>query len=174
MAYLSTHLSSIITEVLLQEIGEANISPLKWNQNNPNRYTFSIDIEGEKQQVTVDFEKMNKIYLEFYFPPSIRNSIQTAYNVAYNVGGDEYQFTQTNLKTILTIMSTIVDIVKHFIQQNKPDGLYIKGNSTIRGGENISKKNTLYDAYIQSQIKNIPEYNGGTGKDGGFIIVKNQ
>jgi hypothetical protein len=174
MGYLSTHLSSIIKEILVKEIGEANISPLKWKQINPSQFNFNTNIEGKQQNVTVDFEHMDKDILDFYFSPSIRKNIQTAYNIAYNVEGNEYQFAQSDLKTILVVMSTIVDIVKYFIFQNNPDGLYIKGNAKVRGGENTSKKNNLYDAYIQSQIKTLPGYSGGTGRDGGFIIVKNK
>jgi len=172
MASYSTLLVPIINEILVREIGEANIPPLKWTKVSPYRYKFLVDIGDFTEVVTVDFEDM-KEHIRYIFPPVYNNKIKLAYNIAYNISGDENQYVKTDLKTLLTVMSTIVDIVKDFVKQNKPDGLFIKGTPKKLGNTSNTQKNTLYDAYIKSQLRNIPEYVSGSSRDG-FIIVKKE
>jgi hypothetical protein len=172
MASCSTLLVPIINELLVKEIGEANIPPLKWTKVSPYRYKFLININDFTEVATVDFEDM-KEHIRYIFPPVYNGNIKSAYNIAYNISGDENQYAKTNLKTLLTVTSTVVDIVKDFVKQNKPDGLFIKGTSKKLGDTSNTQKNTLYDAYIKSQLKNIPEYRSGQSRDG-FIIVKNE
>jgi hypothetical protein len=172
MASYSTLLVPIINEILVKEIGEANVLPLKWTKVSPYRYKFLVDIGDFTEVAAVDFEDV-KEHIRYIFPPVYSDNIKSAYNIAYNISGDENQYAKTNLKTLLTIMSTVVDIVKDFVKQNKPDGLFIKGTSKKLGNLNNTQKNTLYDAYIKSQLKNIPEYKSGQSR-GGFIIVKNE
>ena len=44
MASQSTLLVPLINKILLKEIGEANIQPLKWTQVTPTEYKFLADI----------------------------------------------------------------------------------------------------------------------------------
>lgn len=171
MASYKTHLISILNEVLIKEIGEANIPPLKWTRVSPIRYKFLADINDYTEVVTVDFEQIeDDISKQFLFPPKYKN-LNKIYNVGYNISGDEIQYTKTDLKTLLTILSTVTDIVKDFIQKQSIDGLFIKGNSKQIGDSDISKKSNIYKAFIQKQLQQIPGYGVDTHRDG-FIIVK--
>jgi len=171
MASYKTHLISILNEVLIKEIGEANIPPLKWTRVSPIRYKFLADINDYTEVVTVDFEQIeDDISKQFLFPPKYKN-LNKIYNVGYNISGDEIQYTKTDLKTLLTILSTVTDIVKDFIQKQPIDGLFIKGNSKQIGDSDISKKSNIYKAFIQKQLQQIPGYGVDIHRNG-FIIVK--
>lgn len=171
MASQSTNLISIISELLVKEIGEATIPPLKWKQVDEDNYKFIVDIGDYTEVVDVNFDRVEKVAREFYFPPKYRD-LKWVYNVGYTVGGTEVQFTKSNLKILLTIISTIVDIVKDFIETNDIDGLYIKGTSKSLGTRDISQKSNLYQTYIKSQLQTIPGYGYDTYREG-FIIIKN-
>jgi hypothetical protein len=170
MASLSTHLVPIINELLIKEIGEANIPPLDWKQVGEDNYKFLVDIGDYTEVVNVNFERIDKLNREFYLPHKYRN-LKYVYNVGYDVSGIEVQFSKSNLKTLLTIISTIVDIVKDFIEKNDIDGLHIKGTSKSFDSLDISQKSNLYQAYIKSQLKTIPGYGYDTYRNG-YIIIK--
>jgi hypothetical protein len=172
MASYSTLLKDILNEVLVNEIGEANINPLKWTQVSPVKYKFLVYINDLTEVVNVDFEQItDKIDKQFYFPPKYRD-LNNVFNIGYEISGSEIQYAKTDLKTLLTIISTVVDIIKHFIEKNKQlDGLYIKGTPKEIGSEDISKKSNLYQAFIKKQLEQIPGYGYDTYRNG-FIIVK--
>jgi len=169
MASYKTHLIPILNEVLLKELGEANIPPLKWTRVSPVRYKFLADINDYTEVVTVDFEQIEDDYSkQFYFPPKYRN-LNKIYNVGFNIAGDDMQYAKTDLKTLLTILSTVVDIIKDFIKTHPIDGLYIRGNS--QNSDSINKKTNIYKAFIQKQLNTIPGFSSTSYRDG-FIIVK--
>jgi hypothetical protein len=169
MASKHTLLIPILNEVLISELGEANIPPLKWTRVSPIRYKFLVDINDFTEVVTVDFEQIEDDYSkQFYFPPKYRN-LDKIYNVGFNVSGDEIQYAKTDLKTLLTILSTLVDIIKNFVSTHQIDGLYIRGNS--QNNDSINKKSNIYKAFILKQIQQISGYEVDTHRDG-FIIVK--
>ena len=171
MTSYKTLLVPIIQKLLIKEIGEANIFPLKWTKVSPIKYKFLVDIGDFTEVVTVDFEPItDDIEKQFYFPPKYRK-LQKIYNTAYQISGTEIQFAKSNIKTLLTILSTVVDIIKNFIDTNNIDGLYIKGSEKEIGSGNISQKTNLYKAFISKQLKQIPQFGFDTYKDG-FILVK--
>jgi hypothetical protein len=171
MASHKTLLIPILNEILVKEIGEANIQPLEWTKISPIRYKFITYINDLTEVVTVDFQQIvDKTEKQFYFPPKYRN-LNKIYNVGYEVSGTEIQFAKTDLKTLLTILSTVVDIIKDFIKNHYPKGLYIKGTEKELGSGDISKKTNLYKAFIEKQIKQIPGFGVDTYRNG-FIIVK--
>jgi len=171
MASHKTLLLPILNEILIKEIGEANIQPLKWTKVSPLKYKFLVYINDLTEIVTVDFQQIiDDVEKQLYFPLKYRN-LNKVYNVGYEVSGTEIQFAKTDLKTLLTILSTVVDIIKDFIKNNQPEGLYVKGTEKELDSKDISKKTNLYKAFIEKQIKQI----GGLGIDtyrNGFIIVK--
>ena len=171
MASRSLMLVPILKEVLLREIGEANLEPLKWEQASPYTYTFKVNIDDEDRKVNVSFQQIvDKAGRHYYFPPVYRH-LTNVFNVAYDVEGTEVQFRKTTLKTLLTVLSTVVDIVKHFLNTVECEGLYVMGTEKTAGTGDISKKYTLYKAFIVKQIKDV----GGFGIDShrdGFIVVK--
>jgi hypothetical protein len=179
MASYSTLLVPLINEILLKEIGEANIQPLKWTQVALTRYKFLVDIGDFTETVTVDFEKLIEPETkQFYLPQKYRN-LKNIYNVGYEVSGTELQLAKSDMKTLLTILSTVVDIVKHFLDKNNIDGLYIKGTAKEVGSKDISQKSNLYKAFIKKQLEQIPNFDFDTYKDRstqkeGFILIKNK
>jgi hypothetical protein len=169
MSSYKTLLIPIIHELLIKEIGEANITPLKWTRVSPVRYKFLVDIGDFTEVVTVDFEQIEGD-IKYIFPPKYRN-LDKIYNVGYEVSGTETQFAKTDLKTLLTILSTVVDIIKNFIENNDIDGLYVKGSEKEIGSGNTSQKTNLYKAFISKQLQQIPQFGFDTYRDG-FILIK--
>lgn len=171
MASHSTLLVPLIKEMLMKEIGEANIQPLKWTQVAPTRYKFLTDIGDFTQTVDVHFDQFSEIeYRQYYLPQKYRN-LENVYNVGYAVSGAELQFAKSDLKTLLTILSTVVDIVKDFISKNDVDGLYIQGTAKDIDNKDTSQKSNLYKAFIKKQLEQIPDFGFDTYRDG-FILIK--
>ena len=54
MSKFSTLLVPILNEILVKEIGEANIPPLKWRKIDDGHYEFEIDIFGKGWDETVE------------------------------------------------------------------------------------------------------------------------
>jgi hypothetical protein len=163
----------ILKEILMKEIGEANLSPLNWKQVSPVQYKFLVDINDFTEVVTVDFEEFeegNDELKAIYLPPRYRNA-KTFYNIAYEISGVETQFAKSDMKTLLTILSTVVDIIKNFINKNQPDALYISATEKIGGEQNIKQKSNLYQAFLKRGIKQVPGYAIDTYR-GGNIIIK--
>lgn len=171
MASHSTLLVPLIKEMLMKEIGEANIQPLKWTQATPTRYKFLVDIGDFTEVVTVDFDKFEEIeHRQYYLPQKYRN-LENVYNVGYAVSGVESQLVKSNPKTLLTILSTVVDIVKNFLDKNDVDGLYIRGTAKDVDNQDISQKSNLYKAFVKKQLEQISNFGFDTYRDG-FILIK--
>ena len=173
MASHSTLLVPLIKEMLMKEIGEANIQPLKWTQVALTRYKFLVDIGDFTQTVTVDFDKFREDEIKQFYLPQKYRDLEDVYNVGYAVSGTESQFAKSDLKTLLTILSTVVDIVKDFLNKNEVDGLYIRGTAKNIDSKDISQKSNLYKAFIKKQLEQIPDFGFDTYKDG-FILIKNK
>ena len=170
MSKFSTNLVSILEQLLVKEIGEASFPPLKWEQLTPLRFRFEIYIEEELRYVNVEFERGGDASKEFFLPPVHRN-VKSFYNVGFDIDGTETQYAKTNLKTLLQIMSTIVDIVKYFIETRQPDALCFIATEKNRNSNNLQKSN-LYQAFIKKGISSIPGYISDTYRDF-YIIIKN-
>jgi hypothetical protein len=171
MASHSTLLVPLIKEILMKEIGEANIQPLKWTRVTPARYRFLVDVGDFTEVVTVDFDKfIEDETKQFYLPQKYRN-LEDVYNVGYEISGTELQLAKSDLKTLLTVLSTVVDIVKDFLSKNDVDGLYIRGTAKDIDSKDISQKSNLYKAFIKKQLEQIPDFGFDTYKDG-FILIK--
>lgn len=171
MASQQTLFIPLLKELLTNEIGEANIPPLPWIKDNPLHYKFYINIEGTEEKVLVGFQKIvDEVQKQFYFPRKYR-SLKEVFNVGYQVAGTEIQFAKTNLNILLTIMSTVVDIVKDFVNEEDPDGVFVKGSPKEIGDSDASKKLNLYKAYTKYQLQQMPSYGADSYRDG-IIIVK--
>ena len=168
---MSTLMIPILKEILMREIGEANIAPLDWKQITPKKYKFLVDINDFTEVVTVDFEKGDEDHKNYYLPPKYRN-VDNFYNIAYEVSGDENQYAKTDIKTILKILSTVTAIIGDFISKNKPDILRVEASEKNVGkGDNLQKLN-LYKAYIRKSLESNQEYLSMLGKEGIIIIKK--
>lgn len=169
MSSYSTLLTTILKEVLVKEIGEANIAPLKWSRTSPLVYKFLVDINDYTEVVTVDFEEGDDTSKGIFLPPRYRDA-KTFYNIAYNISGVETQYTKADMKTLLQILSTVVSIVKDFIQKNQPDALYIAASEKIKGSQDTTQKANLYQAFLKKGIGSIKGYGVDTYRDGNIIV----
>ena len=161
----------LIKEVLMKEIGEANIQPIKWTQATPTRYKFTVDIGDFTETVDVDFDRFSETeHRQFYLPRKYID-LENVYNVGYAVSGAELQLAKSDTKTLLAILSTVVDIVKDFLDKNDVNGLYIRGTAKDVGTQDISQKSNLYQVFIKKQLQQITDFGFDTYRDG-FILVK--
>jgi|688.fasta_scaffold388569_2 hypothetical protein len=170
MSKMSTLMVPLLKEILMKEIGESNIPSLNWKQVSPTRYKFLIDIGEFTERVTVQFENFDQdlVSKQFYLPAKFQ-SLNKTYNVAYDVSGDDIQFSQSDIKTLLTVLSTVTAIIKDFITSENPDVLYIEATEKLEG--KIQKSN-LYKAYILQQLKTIPGYQAESRRKGELIFKK--
>lgn len=167
---MSTLMIPLLKEILMKEIGESNIPPLDWRKVRPTEYRFLVDIGDFTETVTVLFEDFDQdeVLKQFYLPAKFKNLDKT-YNVGYDVSGDDVQFSQSNMKTLLKILSTVVDILKHFIASEDPNALYIKATEKQEGK---LQKSNLYKAYILQQLKTIPGHQAESRREGELIFKK--
>jgi hypothetical protein len=171
MSSHSTLLVPLINEILLKEIGEANIQPLKWTQVTPTEYKFLADVGDSTETVDVLFDQFSAIEHRQYYLPQKYRDLENVYNVGYVISGAELQLAKSDLKTLLTILSTVVDIVKDFLNKNDVDGLYIRGTAKDIDNKDISQKSNLYKAFIKKQLEQIPDFGFDTYRNG-FILIK--
>lgn len=151
----------------MKEIGEANLSPLDWKQVSPEHYKFLVDINDFTEVVNVDFEKISdETSIEYYLPPLYRD-IPYFYNIAYEVSGSEIQFAESDMKTLLKILSTIVDIIKDFIKKNQPKVMFLQATEK---NDTSKQKANLYQAFLKQGIKQLPGYKTDTYRDGNIIV----
>ena len=155
----------------MKEIGEANIPPLEWKQVSPIKYKFLVDINGYTEVVTVDFEKGDDDEKDFYLPPKYRK-VNTFYNVAYEVSGNENQFDKTDLKTLLQILATVVAVVQDFTIKNNPEVLLIGASEKNLGKGDKTQKLNLYKAYIRKSLEKNNNYNSMLSKEGILVVSK--
>lgn len=177
MSKYSTLLIPILNEVLIGEIGEANISPLKWTRNGVDKFTdgesysFEVEIDKVNETVNVLFDPMwvFQEIKQYYLPKKLWNS-ESTWNIEYTIGGTDTQFAKTNIKLLLQILSTIVDIIKNFISNDHPDALFI---SPTEKNQTKNQKSSLYEAYIKKQLSQIPNYYPESRRDG-ILLIKNE
>lgn len=173
MSSIIYKLKEIIKAVLIQEIGDGSSKPYFYKKNNDFSYRFLAKIGKNQEEVKVEFENFN------HFPSSHKNKIlpqqfqdsNLTFNVGYSVGGTEFQFEKSDLKTLLRIVSTVVLIVKEFIKSQSPDILYIIGSPKKPGEKNMAKKDNLYKAFLWKQLDLIPGYLAENRREG-FIVYK--
>lgn len=170
MSKMSTLMIPLLKEILIKEVGEANIPPLSFTRAFKNKYKALVDIGEFTETVTVQFDDFDQIPFskQFYLPTKFQ-SLDKTYNVAYDVSGDDVQFSQSDIKTLLTILSTVTAIVKDFIASEDPNALYIEATEKQEG--KIQKSN-LYKAYILQQLKTIPGYQAESRREGELIFKK--
>jgi hypothetical protein len=172
MSLYKTLLVPIIEKVLIKEIGEANIPPLKWTQVSPYRYKFLIDIDDYTEVVTVEFQQLiDTIEKQFYLSNKYAD-LNNVFNIGFDVSGNENQFKKSTMKNLLQILSTIVDIIKHFISNNLfVDGFYIRATPKSIDSKNNTQKTDLYKAFIKKNLSNLKNFSSGWHRDG-LILIK--
>jgi len=172
MSKMSTLMIPILKEILMKEIGESNIPPLPFKRTEQNQYKALIDIGDFTETITVNFEdfqkELGRSFRQYYLPDFLVDLPRT-YNVGYDIGESTTQLQKTDIKTLLTILSTVTAIVKDFIASKDPNALYIEATEKEEG--KIQKSN-LYKAYILQQLKTIPGYQAESRREGELIFKK--
>lgn len=173
MSKMSTLMIPLLKEILMKEVGEANIPPLSFKRTGQNQYKSSINIENFNETITVKFqdfygEDINDSTRQYYLPNFLIDLPRT-YNVVYSIGESTTQLQKTNIKILLTILSTVTAIVKDFIASEDPNALYIHATEKQEG--KVQKFN-LYKAYILQQLKTIPGYQAESRREGELIFKK--
>ena len=144
-------LSKLLTEIL-NEFGDLKgIDPVKW-QRVSDRYLFQVD----NNKVECMFQPWTHQELIDVIIPSVDNEvfqdtvikkrsiILNSYNLSYTVNGQTDQAKKTDVHTFLVIISTIVSIVKDFIETNNPFILTIFSASKFGGISNDRQKDLIY------------------------------
>jgi hypothetical protein len=163
----------LLKEILMKEVGESNIPPLPFTRTSKNRYKALVDIGDYTENITVEFEDFHDESIHDadrqYYLPNFLVDLPRTYNVAYDVGGSTTQLQKADIKTLLTILSTVTAIVKDFIASEDPNALYIEATEKQEGKIQKSK---LYKAYILQQLKTIPGYQAESRREGELIFKK--
>lgn len=173
MASMSFHLRNLIEEIILKEIGDSSSKSYKFKKIRFDKYEFIASLgENIKEQVIVDFQNLDinsefkdKLLQNIFIPSN------KMFNVGYNIQGNEFQFRKTDIKVLLRIMSTVVNIVIEFIKESNPDLLYVMGTPRKKGGLDSDKKSTLYQAFVEKQLDKIPGYSCEYRLNG-FVVYK--
>lgn len=171
MSTYKTLITPIVEQIILREIGEANIAPLKWNQVSLYKYKFLIDIDDYTEVVTVEFQPIeDEVTKQFYLSNKYKN-LNNVYNVGYDVSGNEFQFKKSSIKILLQILSTVVDIIKNFIEKINPNGLYIRASIKSLEDNDEEQKMNLYKAYTKKQLDILNNFSSQFHRNG-LILIK--
>lgn len=177
-------LKNIVSESYIVEIGDLkNIIPYEYERKNKYHYVFEsnvgfVDVEIEDLSGFGDdivFISQSQIYKQNY-------QGQTLYNASFVVDGTDSQSIQTNLKELNKIIKTVTLIVKKFISEEKPFGIFVSGaNRDSNKLEPDKVKNTLWLAIATGASNDLTGYRIDRGElnyDGysfdGFMIYKNK
>lgn len=163
-------LTENIEKHLLKEVGQGVYPPLPWFKTTDLIYYFYCDINGKNIKVDVDFEKFRDKQQRQEFLNDIMADYEECYNLVFHINGTDKQDKKTNIKTLLVIMSTVMDILKVFIQKFNPDCILIK--STEKEISSKTKYN-LYKAYIDHNINKIEGYSYQGGNKGHLVVKQN-
>jgi hypothetical protein len=174
MASLRTLIIEILDKIVINEIGEASIEPLDYKKISNDNYSFIFEFNDVSYVVKVRFTEIwDDIIKQYYFSKVPNYKDKEFYNVEFTINNIENQALKSDIKTILRIMTTLSYIVKEFIQNNNPDGLYIEAtNKDINLLTGKQQKSYLYQAYLDKQIKTLTNYNLYTIRDGFNVIKK--
>ena len=174
MASLRTLIIEILDKIVINEIGEASVEPLDYKKISNDDYSFIFEFNDVSYVVKVRFTEIwDDITKQYYFSKVPNYKDKEFYNVEFTINNIENQALKSDIKTILRIMTTLSYIVKEFIQNNNPDGLYIEAtNKDINLLTGKQQKSYLYQAYLDKQIKTLTNYNLYTIRDGFNVIKK--
>lgn len=146
-------LMSLLNENLL-EIGDLqNIVPYKINQIRDDRYKFEIE-NGDI--VDVMFTLLSKEEASFLKTAPIINKekISNYYNLGYSIKGFSTQAKTTDIRELLKLVATLLEIVKKFIRINPTSSILIfEENKKEELGFIKGQKSLLYKSVIS---KNLP------------------
>jgi len=134
----------------LNEIGEANITPYKWSEENNDDMVIEVSFETES-----GLEYNVELQRDFYMGTPVLDVEFAAGMVDPDTGGTMSSKVITNRGELFKVMSTIVDIVKHYVNNTEAQGVIY--SPTKKGDETIStnQRNSLYKAFLKKQVPGI-------------------
>src|SRR5210317_359274 len=134
----------------LNEVGEASITPYKWEQEYTDNVTTVVSFETESGlEYNVELER------DVYEGIPILEVEFVAGMVDPDTGGTMSSKTVTNKGELFRVMSTIVDIIKHYVNKTEAQG--VTYSPSKKGDETIStnQRNTLYKAFLKKQVPGV-------------------
>lgn len=155
-------LTSLLNENLL-EIGDLkNIIPYNVNKVRGDKYKFEIEEGGI---IDVMFTLIVESQVEYIdlAPIFKKSQLKKFYNLGYSIKGISTQAKTTNIQELLRIMSTLMVVVKDFLENKEATCiLMFEENKDESLGFIKGQKNLLYKSIIS---QNLPErYISGPAK----------
>ena len=133
---------------ILKEVGEATTTPYKWKKastkENTVFFTFTTD-----QDTSYKVALENYIYEDFHDDNKEYPAIDVSFGIKEK--GKYSPSTVTNKGEMYRVMSTIVNIIKDYLNRNKMIKV-IMYEPLKKEGEKGFKRNDLYMAFIKKQI----------------------
>lgn len=152
MSKNAINLLTLLNENLI-EIGDLkNIVPFIINKVKNDKYQFKIE-KGDIVDVLFTLVPTNVHHL--IDTPSIidKEKIENFYNLGYSIKGISTQAKKTDVRELLKIMSTIMEIVKEFIKRNPNSSIMIfEENKKEELGLILGQKSLLYKSIISQNL----------------------
>lgn len=161
MAIKVYELLTELEKIQLNEIGEANSKPFPWQNKfysvSGGLFTIflaPIDNQEKIPEVTVLIAKKD----------------ENSYSIGFEINDDELQAFKTTMNYYLRVLSTVVLIIKSFIEQYNPESIIIRGIDK----QNIKtpgQESRIYFAYIEKQLPLLGStWESGRTSDGLTIL----
>ena len=134
----------------LNEVGEASTTPYKWEEEYTDDITTVVRFETESGlEYNVELER------DVYEGIPILEVEFVAGMMDPDTGGTMSSKTITNKGELFRVMSTIVDIIKHFVKNTEAQG--VTYSPSKKGDETIStnQRNTLYKTFLKKQVPGV-------------------
>jgi len=146
-------LKNIIKESYIKEIGDLkNIETYPYNKESMRNYSFDSNL-GE---VSVHFDTVTPFDFQRIKVKNTDFNPQEdeQYNISFDIGGTQSQFTKSNYSELVKIVATVKEIIDNFIKTYSPYSLLITGVDKKGEIKTDKQKNTLY---LMIATKNIPQ-----------------
>jgi hypothetical protein len=153
-------------KTLLKEIGEG-VTPYQWS--GP---------EDDFGYVNYFFTTEDKDYYNVFFTGGVHEDIEDSWSINFFVKNDTdiqtwNSETVTNKGRQFKIISTIMDIIKNFIQEYPANIISFTGSD--KENSETNQRDLLYQAYVKKNIHKFPEWKYEIHGSGGVdLIRKNQ
>jgi hypothetical protein len=136
----------------LSEVGEANLKPYEWGE---------VDQDGRTTYITFITPAETKYYIDLTYTeiddPEDEDMSMEAMSVEFSAkpkGADgSSSKIVVNKGEMYTVMSTIADIIKHYLRKSKGDVKAILYSPSKKGNEDFgSQRDNLYKAFISKAL----------------------
>lgn len=136
----------------LTEVGEANLKPYKWEE---------VDQDGHTTYITFITPSETKYYVDLSYAeiddPEDEDMAMEAMSVEFSAkpkGADgSSSKIVVNKGEMYTVMSTIADIIKHYLRKSRGDIKAILYSPSKKGNEDFgSQRDNLYKAFISKAL----------------------